>query len=318
MDASSFIDRTESERTTLREAVERYQREIVPEKRYLQQERQRIKRWHDHDLSYRTLSSLRGTDFARYRDLRRLVGRAKNTTRLELQVVSHLFEIARKEWGMEALTNPLKNIRKPSGSKARDRRLRRGEFEKLHGLLSATGNPWAAPAFELTIETSLRQRALFGLQWEWLDINCQMLRFPPEARGADNKGVPVVLPLSLRAVALFRYLAAITEGPDMRALRSPYGPCDVTPKKRSAMNDTAITDAPIITLRKMDGDDNVPSCWNVTTLLIMRAREAAASVERYAPLESPYVAKAGTLNRPTGDRDIGQRVVEFTQRHIDG
>jgi len=43
MGAGSFIDRTESERTTRREALERYQREMVPEKRYPQQERQRIK-----------------------------------------------------------------------------------------------------------------------------------------------------------------------------------------------------------------------------------------------------------------------------------
>lgn len=40
--------------------------------------------------------------------------RAASTVRQELQVVSHLFETARREWGMEALLNPLKNIRKPS------------------------------------------------------------------------------------------------------------------------------------------------------------------------------------------------------------
>ena len=231
MDAGSFIDRTESERTTLREALERYQREIVPEKRYPQQERQRIKRWLENDLSYRTLASLRGADFAKYRDQRRTAGRAENTIRLELQVISHLFEIARKEWGMEALMNPLKNIRKPSGSKARDRRLRPGEFEKLHGLLSATGNPWAAPAFELAVETSLRQGALFGVQWEWLDLGSRMLRFPSEARGTDNKGVPAVLPLSRRAVTVFRHLAAIAEGSEARLLRCQVGPCDVVPEK---------------------------------------------------------------------------------------
>lgn len=43
-------------------------------------------------------------------------GEAENTIRLELALVSHLFEIARKEWGMEGLPNPIKNIRKPSGS----------------------------------------------------------------------------------------------------------------------------------------------------------------------------------------------------------
>jgi hypothetical protein len=85
---------------------------IVIEKRHPYQENRRIDRWLADDLAYRTLGNLRGIDFAQYRDARRAVGRAENTIRLELQVVSHLFEIARKEWGMEGLPNPLKNIRK--------------------------------------------------------------------------------------------------------------------------------------------------------------------------------------------------------------
>jgi len=178
IDSGAYVDRTEAERTTLREALERYRREIVPEKRHPYQENRRIQRWIDNHLSHRTLANLRGADFAKYRDERRAAGRAENTIRLELQISSHLFEIARKEWGMEALMNPLKNIRKPSGSEARDRRLRPGEFEKLHALLSASGNPWAALAFELAIETSLRQGALFSVQWEWLDLESRVIGHP--------------------------------------------------------------------------------------------------------------------------------------------
>ncbi|MGG2042414.1 tyrosine-type recombinase/integrase [Burkholderia gladioli] len=229
MDSGAYVDRTEAERTTLREALERYRREIVPEKRHPYQENRRIQRWIDIHLSHRTLANLRGADFAKYRDERRAAGRAENTIRLELQVIGHLFEIARKEWGTEALPNPLKNIRKPSASQMRDRRLRPGEFEKLHALLSASGNPWAALAFELAIETSLRQGALFSIRWEWIELKNRLLHFPPDARGADNKGVPPVLPLSTRAIAVFRHLAAIAEGAETRASRSRYGPANVAP-----------------------------------------------------------------------------------------
>jgi hypothetical protein len=44
---------------------------------------------------------------------------------------AHLFETARKEWGMEGMLNPLKSIRKPSASYERDRRLEPGEFERI-------------------------------------------------------------------------------------------------------------------------------------------------------------------------------------------
>lgn len=206
MNAGVYVDRTEAERTTLREALERYQREIVPTKRYPKQENTRIARWLQHELAYRTLASLRGADFARHRDERRAAGRAENTIRLELQIVSSLYETARKEWGMEGLPNPLKNIRKPSGSNARDRRLQPGEYERIHARLQVSGNPYAASAFTLAIETSLRQGSLFSLRWEWIDLDARMICFPTAARAAANKGVPPVLPLSTRAVLVLNAL----------------------------------------------------------------------------------------------------------------
>jgi len=76
----------------------------------------------------------------------------------------------------------------------------------------------------------LRQGALFSVRWEWLDLRNRLLRFPPDARGADNKGVPAVLPLSRRAITVFRHLAVIAENPDMRASRSWCGPADAIPE----------------------------------------------------------------------------------------
>jgi len=208
MDSGLYIDRTEAERTTLREALERYQREIVPTKRHPKQENGRIDRWLRNDLCFRTLANLKGADFARYRDARREQGRAENTIRLELQLINHLFEIARKEWGMEGLPNPLDNIRKPSGSNARDRRLENGEYEKIYTKLAASGNRYAAYAFDLAIETSLRKTTLFSLKWEWIDLDTRMIKFPFDPRAPENKGVPTTLPLSTKAVSVFHLMKA--------------------------------------------------------------------------------------------------------------
>jgi integrase len=228
--AGVFVDRTEAERTILRDALDRYCREVVPAKRFPEQERTRIERWKKDELAWRPLASLRGADFAKYRDARRALGRAENTIRLELQIVSHLFEIARKEWGFETLTNPLKNIRKPSGSRARDRRLSTGEFEAIRARLAESQNPWVAPAFELAIETSLRQGTLFSLRWEWVKLDARMIAFPREARGADNKGVPAQLPLSRRAVDVLRALAALWQRDLLNMpARARFGPVNVEP-----------------------------------------------------------------------------------------
>lgn len=212
MDRGVFVDRRESEQTTLAEAIERYKREIIPLKAHPKQECQRVDRWLQNPLAKRYLATLRGFDFAKYRDSRRAEGRAENTIRLELQAVSHIFVIARKEWGMENLTNPVSNIRKPSGSKERDRRLLPGEYDLIHGSLSRSENPYAAPAFDLAIETSLRQGMLHELCWDWVDFDKRVIHIPQRYRNIGNKGVPVAVPLSTKAVSVLRAMPRAISG----------------------------------------------------------------------------------------------------------
>jgi hypothetical protein len=54
MDAGSFVDRSEAERTTVADALKRNRKEIAPEKRHPYQEERRIDRWLDNDLAHRT------------------------------------------------------------------------------------------------------------------------------------------------------------------------------------------------------------------------------------------------------------------------
>jgi integrase len=212
MDRGIFVSRGESERTTLREALDRYWLEIACKKSHPYQEKQRIERWKLHELAHYHLAKLRGSDFAQYRDARLNAGRATNTVRLELAIISHLFEIARKEWGMEGLLNPLKNIRKPSGSQERDRRLREGEYEKLTIALGESSNPWVKPLFQFAIETSLRQGMLFELRWDWIDLSRQVVMIPAQFRAKGNKVVPAALPLSKNAVHILQMLPRSIDG----------------------------------------------------------------------------------------------------------
>lgn len=213
MDRGIFVSRVEAERTTLADALKRYKTEVCSRKAHPAQEYQRVARWLREPLAHRYLANLKGADFAQYRDMRRAAGRAENTIRLELALVSHLFEIARKEWGMESLLNPLKNIRKPSGSRERDRRLQTGEYDRIASALSASENPCAIQAFDLAIETSLRQGMLVQLQWEWIDLERQVVAIPASFRRHGNKGVPPVLPLSKRAVEVLKSLPVRSSGP---------------------------------------------------------------------------------------------------------
>jgi len=107
---SVFIKRTDAEQTTLDQALDQYKREISSKKRGAAQEEMRIKAWKSHKLARKSLAALRGADFAKYRDDRLKVAAAA-TVRLELAIISNLFNVARKEWGYEGLTNPIEAIR---------------------------------------------------------------------------------------------------------------------------------------------------------------------------------------------------------------
>src|SRR5205807_4491187 len=96
---------TEAQRTTLREALERYLREPPKTKdgkplKGWKRQKDRVKAWTKNPLAVRFMSQLRGTDFAAYRDERRARGRAENTIRIELAMISKLYKIAARDWGM--------------------------------------------------------------------------------------------------------------------------------------------------------------------------------------------------------------------------
>lgn len=207
-----WLPSSEADRTTLNEALERYWREVSSQRLDPSRERYIISAWQKHPFSVRFLANLRGVDFARYRDERRTAGKAENTIRIELALISHLYEIARKEWGMESLANPVKNIRKPSTSRERDRRLTHEEYNLLLTELGQCGNPWVRAAFELAIETSMRQGMLFKLRWAWIDLDRRLVSIPATYQTVANKGVPSILPLSTKAVAILRSLPHSIDG----------------------------------------------------------------------------------------------------------
>ena len=100
MDKGSYINRSVLESTTLGEVLVRYRDEITPTKKGKKQEETRIAMWLSHPLAKRSLASLKSSDFVKHRDSR-CASVASNTVRLELALLSHLFNVVRKEWNIE-------------------------------------------------------------------------------------------------------------------------------------------------------------------------------------------------------------------------
>ncbi|AXK37992.1 site-specific integrase [Crenobacter cavernae] len=194
-----FVDRSEAERTTLGEALQRYAREVTPRKKSAAKELSTLRKWLAHPLAARTLASLRSVDFATYRDAR-LKEVGANTVRLELALISHLFTTLRGEWSIP-IDNPITSIRKPELPPGRDRRLVGDEEARLLAAASDSMTPSLLLAIQLAIETGMRAGEIVQLTWWQIDLAAKVIRLPKTKNGAAR-----VVPLSKKAERLLRAL----------------------------------------------------------------------------------------------------------------
>jgi integrase len=105
------------------------------------------------------MAAIRWADLAQYRDDRLKEVKPASVVR-ELALISHVFNIARREWHMENLTNPVEVVRKPKLPQGRDRRLKPGELEAL---LQTTESPELACIIPLALEIAMRRGEFAGL-----------------------------------------------------------------------------------------------------------------------------------------------------------
>ena len=203
MDRGVFVSRKEAENTTLEEALDRYEREVTPNKKGAKQESMRMRIWKRSSLASRSLASIQGKDIATYRDAR-LKEVAPNTVRHELAVLSHVFTIAVKEWGMGGLVNPVKQIRAPKMPAGRDRRLHGGELDRI---LSATESPVLSDLARFAVETAMRQEELAGMTWNLVDLKKKTVSLL-DTKNGEKRNVP----LSPEAVRILSSLPRRIDG----------------------------------------------------------------------------------------------------------
>jgi integrase len=201
MDRGIFHDMTEAENTTFKEALERYEEEVSKHKDGYAQEKTRIRAWMNDShfkngskdignafkLAGRSLASLRGSDFAKWRN-RRLDDVSSSTVQKDLAIISHLFSIAAKDWGIP-ITNPIQNVKVKVEDNSRDRVYEKGEEERLLKELTPTAGSrtklrsiWLTPMVIVAAETAARQSELLALKWSDVNIDAGVIRIKGKAR----------------------------------------------------------------------------------------------------------------------------------------
>lgn len=181
------------ESTTLGELLERYQREVSPTKRGSVQEIQRIDVLRRHDLAYRTMIGLGQQDITSFRD-ERLRSVAPSTAVRELAILSHVIEVAIRDWGLPLSRNVVKLVRRPVIRNERSRRLTGDEEQRLLDGCDAGQIPFLKTIVILAIETGMRRGEILGLKWSDISENRRVITLTMTKNGSGRE-----VPLSQRA-----------------------------------------------------------------------------------------------------------------------
>lgn len=192
---------------TLKDAFDRYIEEVSIHKRG--------KKWEENRLMAIALQSVDGYSLGtmklcditadvlgKWRDKRLLIV-AGSTINRDMNLLSHVFTTARKEWKW-ITTSPTTDVRRPKNPPPRDRRITQDEIERICLALGyddrvQNKSDAVAVAFLFAIESAMRAGEICSLTWENIRGNVAHL---PRTKNGTKRDVP----LSAKAVELLNLL----------------------------------------------------------------------------------------------------------------
>jgi len=246
-----WLDDGDASKTTLKESIDRYRKDVTPSKKGADQEQSKLNVLERSTLAESYMTNIRSKDVADYRN-HRLQKVKANTIRNELNLLSAIFNTARKEWGMESLRNPVADVARPTPDKGRDRRLREGEEEMLLEAAKCNRSPYIYPAVILAIETAMRAGEVSSLRWENIEFTDAEsgIAHLPETKNGESRDVP----LFPRAVEALKSMPRRMDGkvfsysddPKIKAFSKAFA------SLRKQTKDKDGNDSPIVGLRLHD------------------------------------------------------------------
>lgn len=185
------MPRNNSEKLTVSSALDRYIKEVIPTKKQSGQRRE-IGRaeFLKSQLGQYSLAALNSEIIADYRDQRLAEGKANNTVRLELALLSHMYTIAIKEWGLGLIANPILNIRKPSPGQGRNRRLNNDEEQRLLDACDSHSNPYLGWIVRLALYTAMRKSEITSLTRNQINLDKKTILLP-DTKNNSVRTVPL-------------------------------------------------------------------------------------------------------------------------------
>ena len=194
----------EARRKTLADLIDRYLRDVLPQRPKNASNTSRHLLWWKSQIGYRLLADIQPSQIAELRDqllstpTDRGTRRANATVQHYLAAISHAYNIAIKDWGWVD-ENPVAKITKPRAARGRERFLSDEERDRLLSACKASRSQFLYTVVVLAISTGMRRGEIMGLRWKQVDLPNSCLRLS-ETKNDTSRSIPLAgLALTLMA-----------------------------------------------------------------------------------------------------------------------
>ena len=180
-----YFKTLEAQKHTFGEMVDRYSRDVLPQRKDSYERARHLKRWKE-ELGELALADVTPAKIAEVRD-KMLSEKTPNTGVLRkpatvnryLAALSHVFTLAVNEWGWLE-DSPMRKVKKPkepcgrvrflSEDETIDGALVEGERTRLLKACKESPNPYLYPVVVLALSTGMRRGEIMNLKWQAVDL----------------------------------------------------------------------------------------------------------------------------------------------------
>lgn len=198
------------ERTTVADLLTRYRDEVTAGKRGAASETKRIDVFLRENWADLTLARIAPLTFAQHRDKRLREVKAATVIR-ELGILHAVFEVARREWDVPLVENPVANVRKPKAAIGRQRRLQPNELQTLLSVCKLGSSNWLMVGIQFAVETGMRRGEILNVRLRDVDFKLGLLKVTE-----TKTDIPRTIPLTIAAIELLKVRAEACGAPEDR------------------------------------------------------------------------------------------------------
>lgn len=291
-----YQDVRPAEKILLGEALERYLKNISTAKRINSGRRDKISacallKGFGQDIFLQGINPQR---LAIYRDVR-LQCVSASTIQKEFALLSHLFNVARREWGLP-VDNPVREISRPKVNNNRTRFLTKEEAQKLLECAKTSRNQKLYSYLLLMMHTGMRPSEAAGLRWGDVDLDGRLVKL--QATKTEMRYVPLTKMAeselrSMRSGEVTKDMYIFLPNSRMNSTEINYIPCHYFKRSfTTARNKAGLEDVHLHDLRHTAASHLLMSGVDIRTLAEILGHKTLQMVQRYTHLLNEHKLKA--------------------------